>query len=222
MSLPSKYRSLYATTLMAGFLIFVSCGRPEALKKYYPLQIGDNGWDTVFQTLPDFLALNTEKDTIQRADVDSSIRILNFFSPKNGEEVIKSMQAVQAITTTLEEEDVQILSIAIAADSSTVLNQFVESHKLGANNWHFIVLITPPVDILSRNALHMSFPTADGGLEYDTRWVLLDKEGITRGKYAIQNENVIGQLLEDIDRLQSEYVPYYHWWQKNFWVQLFN
>jgi protein SCO1 len=168
--------------------------------------------DTVFHTIADFQFVNQDSAAVTNETVKGKIYVADFFftTCRTICPIMKS-QMVRVNEAIKDMPDVLILSHSIDPEYDTVglLHDYAE--RLGANSdkWYFVT--GKPRDYVFDIAQTSYFSTAmedksePDGFVHSGAFLLIDKEGMLRGKYDGTVEDDVNRLIADIARLRKEY-----------------
>lgn len=203
-------------SLLSMFLVLalLSACKQERLPKFYAQGIGDKGWDTIYQTIPAFVSINQQGDTVGLADIDSTIRLVDFF-------VIGCDDPCEAMRTALsqyQDADIKRISITLnpAQDTVEALQAYASQHQIQAPQWHLLRMLDGRSRYFSEKVFHARVredTNVPGGLRPSRRVVLIDKEGRTRGRYELTQATEQKRLRKELDILKQEYIPRKPWWK---------
>lgn len=171
---------------------------------FFPLKVEANG-DTTYQTIAPFEMKNQYGETITEKNVQGKIYVVDFFfttCPGICKKMTNEMQQVQM--QFVDNKYVNFLSFSIDTETDSVaqLKRYAEHHKIKGNQWHLLTGKQFDATHISQDIFHLSaFRDADGIIQHDERYVLVDKKGRIRGYYHVTEPEKLKQLVEDIHYL---------------------
>lgn len=207
--------------LICSFLL-ISCDRNQRLKKHYPLKIGDKGWDTIYQTLPNFELTNQENRTVTKQSADSLLRVIQFFVPDCGDSCRASFEGMERIQAEFkDDDDVQLLSFALSPvqDSLTIIQNLAQAYQANTDKWNILISDEARSKTIAEGIFHL-FITEDSslytGMSFKPTLYLIDREGRIRGKYDPRESEELDRLIREVPILKEEYIPKTHWISRLF------
>lgn len=166
--------------------------------------------DTIYQTIPDFMFLNQDGDTITRKTVNGKIYVADFFftscptiCPVMKKQMIRVFEKYKGDTSLL------ILSHTIDPDYDTLALLKDYATRLGADGkqWMFLRANREYTFELAEKGYYataMADSTEPGGYVHSGGFILIDRLGRVRGIYNGTVEEEVNHLIEDIAVLKNE------------------
>ncbi len=190
------------------FLLF-SCNNNPKLP-VYGSKIAVNGKDSMDYTLPDFVFVDQDGNTITLASVQNKVHVAEFFftscpsiCPKMQKEMLRVYEKYK--TT----DDVAILAYSIDPVRDSIAKLRSYASKLGVENsskWHFLTGDKDSVYSIAHGYLVSAAedPDAPGGHIHSGNFILVDKHQRIRGYYDGTTEESVQKLMSDMDALLNE------------------
>ncbi len=202
---------------LIGFLAF-SCGskneRLPILGRSEIKNVSFEGGikaDTIFHTIPDFSFINQDGGEVTQDTFKDKIYIADFFFTTCPTICpIMKTQMLRVYEKYNENPDVLILSHTIDPkhDSVAILHEFAERLGVSSNSWHFVTGDQDEIFEIGQDSYMvtaMEDRDEPGGYLHSGAFLLIDKERRIRGIYDGTKEEKVDVLINDIDRLLSEY-----------------
>ncbi len=161
-----------------------------------------------------FSFVNQDGDTITNKDVDSTIRVIEYFfttckgiCPKMNENMTEVFKAFRG------DKDVLILSHTVDPETDTVaqMKRYADKHEADSKQWMFFT--GAKID-LYQMAVRSYLITAVDDKDYDKKvtpdfihsqyFVLIDKYNNVRGAYDGTDKKKVEKLIADIKELKRE------------------
>ncbi len=195
-----------------------SCGSSsKRLKKYYPLKMGDKGWDTIYQTVPPLTMENQQAVMFNSQQKDSLLRIIHFFQAECDKDCDSGFQAMKSIQESFSDDsDVLLLSFTLAPriDSLKSIQALAEKYGAVTEKWQLLRGEENFVELLSQRVFHHMVEedsSYNSGISFSPIIYLVDRESRIRGKYDTRDNDRVEQLKKDIPILKQEYIPKTDW-----------
>ncbi|MCK5101699.1 MAG: SCO family protein, partial [Cyclobacteriaceae bacterium] len=167
--------------------------------------------DTIFHTIPDFSFINQDGGEVTQDTFKDKIYIADFFFTTCPTICpIMKTQMLRVYEKYNENPDVLILSHTIDPkhDSVAILHEFAERLGVSSNSWHFVTGDQDEIFEIGQDSYMvtaMEDRDEPGGYLHSGAFLLIDKERRIRGIYDGTKEEKVDVLMNDIDRLLSEY-----------------
>jgi protein SCO1 len=181
-------------------------GEREAVNKTIN---GKTVTDTVYQTIPDFKAVNQYGKTINRKSLDGSIYVADFFftsCPSICPVMHRNMLSVY--NEFKNSGNVKIVSYSIDPkhDSVAVLKSYADKLGISGDSWWLLNGNKEAIYQLANNYLMVvqEDKNAPGGFVHAGYFVLVDKLKRIRGTYDGTNPEEVQKLIADVKILQAE------------------
>jgi len=198
--------------LPVAFWLLLSTGKHNfrQLEIFGHKEMGVNG-DTTYFTVPPFMLINQNGDTVTERTFDGKIYVANFFFASCPGVCPKMTDAIQPVQEEFKKsDDVLFLSHTVDPlhDSLPALKAFAEKHKADLSKWFFV---TGNRDSIYYLAIHgylvpaSEDARAEGGYLHSQDLLLIDKQKRIRGIYDSMEPEEIKRLKEEIKVLLYEY-----------------
>ncbi|WP_248723905.1 SCO family protein [Seonamhaeicola sp. ML3] len=204
-------------TLIATFLIFISCKEEQKVHKgvtklpYFNSADFTPNWDKGVHKIPAFSFTNQEDETITNKTFEGKIYIADFFftsCPGICPKLTKNMGKIQK--TYEQDEDILLLSHTVMPwrDSVPVLKDYALRNGVNNEKWH---LVTGDKEVLYHMARAGYFADEDfvktqdeSNFIHTENFILVDKQGFIRGVYNGTLPLDVERLYRHIDILKQE------------------
>lgn len=188
--------------LFIGILsLFITSCQQKKLPIFFPLKVEANG-DTTYQTIAHFEMKNQLGETVTEKDLEGKIYVVDFFfttCPGICKKMTNEMHEIQKQFADNKEVKFVSFSIDTETDSVSQLKRYAEHYKIPATQWHLLTGKQFDATHISQDIFHLSaFRDAEGIIQHDERYVLVDKKGRIRGYYHVSEPEKLKQLAEDI------------------------
>ena len=191
-------KTLFFSCILLSFL--VGC-QPKKLPIFFPLKVEANG-DTTYQTISHFEMKNQLGETVTEKNLEGKIYVVDFFfttCPGICKKMTEEMREIQRKFA--DNKDIKFVSFSIDTETDSVpqLKRYAERYKIPANQWQLLTGKQFDATHISQDIFHLSaFRDADGIIQHDERYVLVDRKGRIRGYYHVTEPEKLKQLVEDI------------------------
>ena len=194
------------------FFLLLSKGKYhyKQLDFFGPKEIDASG-DTTYFTVPDFILVNQNGDTITKDDFEGKVYVANFFFASCPSICPKMTDEVKGVQEEFKDnDDVLFISHTVdpERDSLPALKAFAEKHKANLNKWFFVTGNRDSIHNLAARGYLVPAAEdsrAEGGFFHSQDLLLIDKEKRMRGIYDSQDPAEIKRLKDEIKVLLYEY-----------------
>lgn len=174
----------------------------------YKLVDGVEMADTIYPMMPYFSFLNQDSVLVKSTDMKDKIWIADFFfttCPSICPVMTKNLKKLNANLSDLKDH-LQFISFSINPDHDTpkALIEYINYHKIKADNWQFLSGDEEETHELGINNFQIFAgrdDEADGGYAHSGAFTLVDKEGYVRGVYLGTDMKQVEQLEIDLRKL---------------------
>ena len=194
------------------FFLLLSRGKYnyKQLDFFGPKEVSASG-DTTYFTIPDFMLINQNGETISQENFEGKIYVANFFfascpgvCPKMTDEVKRVQDEFKT------NDDVLFISHTVDPehDSLPALKAFAEKHGADLSKWFFVTGNRDSIYALAINGYLVPAAEdarAEGGFLHSQDLLLVDKEKRIRGIYDSLEPTEIKRLTDEIKVLLYEY-----------------
>ncbi len=200
-----------AAILVLGIitLAIYSCNKDSGELPYLGHHDVNAQGDSVYHSIPDFVFVNEQGDTITQKDSEGKVYVADFFFSTCPTicPIMKS-QMLRVYEKYKENDNFVILSHSINPryDTPEVLKSYKEKLGVDSPKWQFLTGTETNVYELAQNhyltsALEDSTAVDEGGFIHSGAFVLVDQNKHIRGIYDGTKEKEVDKLLKDIDKL---------------------
>lgn len=190
-------------------LAIFSCQHDSKELPYLGHHQADAKGDSLYHSIPDFVFINEQGDTITQKITEGKVYVSDFFFSTCPTicPIMKS-QMLRVYEKYADNDDFIILSHSINPryDTPEVLKSYKEKLGVDSPKWQFLTGTETNVYDLAQNhyltsALEDSTAIEEGGFIHSGAFVLVDKNKHIRGIYDGTKEKEVDKLLNDIDKL---------------------
>jgi protein SCO1/2 len=171
-----------------------------------------SGFDTIYHTIGDFSFLNQDSVLVTNETFKDKIYVADFFFTSCPSICpIMKTQMLRVYERFKDEPQFAIVSHSIDPEYDTVALLRDYAERLGVENdetWHFLTGEKDRIYELGQTSYMVTAAEdsdAPGGYIHDGAFLLVDKSGRIRGVYDGTKADQVDQLMQDIDRLLSDY-----------------
>ena len=155
----------------------------------------------------DFHLINQNGDIVTQVDYKNKIYVTDFFftrCPSICPIMANNMGKLQE--TFIHNDDIMFLSVSVTPemDNVPILNDYAERHGAVDSRWNITTGDKKHIYNLARKSYFAAVDEGDGGLQdfiHTPNFVLVDKRKRIRGVYDGTNDEEIGRLIRDIEKL---------------------
>lgn len=190
-------------------LAIFSCQHDSKELPYLGHHQADAKGDSLYHSIPDFVFINEQGDTITQKITEGKVYVSDFFFSTCPTicPIMKS-QMLRVYEKYADNDDFIILSHSINPryDTPEVLKSYKEKLGVDSPKWQFLTGTETNVYDLAQNhyltsALEDSTAIEEGGFIHSGAFVLVDKNKHIRGIYDGTKGKEVDKLLNDIDKL---------------------
>jgi protein SCO1/2 len=190
-------------------LAIFSCQHDSKELPYLGHHQADAKGDSLYHSIPDFVFINEQGDTITQEITEGKVYVSDFFFSTCPTicPIMKS-QMLRVYEKYADNDDFIILSHSINPryDTPEVLKSYKEKLGVDSPKWQFLTGTETNVYDLAQNhyltsALEDSTAIEEGGFIHSGAFVLVDKNKHIRGIYDGTKGKEVDKLLNDIDKL---------------------
>jgi protein SCO1/2 len=190
-------------------LAIFSCQHDSKELPYLGHHQADAKGDSLYHSIPDFVFINEQGNTITQKITEGKVYVSDFFFSTCPTicPIMKS-QMLRVYEKYADNDDFIILSHSINPryDTPEVLKSYKEKLGVDSPKWQFLTGTETNVYDLAQNhyltsALEDSTAIEEGGFIHSGAFVLVDKNKHIRGIYDGTKEKEVDKLLNDIDKL---------------------
>ena len=190
-------------------LAIFSCQQKSKELPYLGHHQADAKGDSLYHSIPDYVFINEQGDTITQKITEGKVYVSDFFFSTCPTicPIMKS-QMLRVYEKYAKNDDFIILSHSINPryDTPEVLKSYKEKLGVESPKWQFLTGTETNVYDLAQNhyltsALEDSTAIEEGGFIHSGAFVLVDKNKHIRGIYDGTKEKEVDKLLNDIDKL---------------------
>lgn len=190
-------------------LAIFSCQHDSKELPYLGHHQADAKGDSLYHSIPDYVFINEQGDTITQKITEGKVYVSDFFFSTCPTicPIMKS-QMLRVYEKYADNDDFIILSHSINPryDTPEVLKSYKEKLGVDSPKWQFLTGTETNVYDLAQNhyltsALEDSTAIEEGGFIHSGAFVLVDKNKHIRGIYDGTKEKEVDKLLNDIDKL---------------------
>lgn len=200
-------KSLFIILILA--LAVSSCYKEKGRLPYLGNKEVNTAGDSVYHSIPDFVFVNQDGDTVTQKIVEGKVFVADFFfSTCPTICPIMKTQMLRIFEEYKDNDSLMILSHSINPryDSPEVLKRYKEKLGIVSAKWQFLTGTETNVYNLAQQsylttALEDSTAVEEGGFVHSGAFVLVDANRNIRGIYDGTKEKEVDKLLVDIDRL---------------------
>ncbi|TAG52152.1 MAG: SCO family protein [Cytophagales bacterium] len=182
------------------------------LPYYFPTEISEPNEkgkiDTTFHVIPDFKAINQNKDSVSLANFENQILVVDFFftrCPGICPKMTSQLTRIQEIFK--DKKEVSILSFTVDPefDSPEVLTKYAQKFGIDIQTWQLLKTNTK-VEVFNLGFYGFKVPsdTVDKFL-HSEKIILVDKQKHIRGFYSGTEKKEVDRLTTEIGVLLYEY-----------------
>lgn len=199
-----------ALVLIIGLIIgLTACGDSNKKLPYLGHHELNADGDSTYHTIPDFVFVNQDGDTVTQKNVEGKVYVADFFfSTCPTICPIMKTQMLRIFDKYKDNDSLLILSHSINPryDTPEVLKSYKSKLGINSNKWQFLTGTETDVYSLAQNsyltsALEDSSAIDEGGFIHSGAFVLVDKNRHIRAIYDGTKEKEVDKLMADIDRL---------------------
>jgi protein SCO1 len=174
---------------------------------------GEQVFDTIYHTLPDFSLVNHKEETVTINELQGNIVIANFFFTACPTICPKMTSGLVYVNDKLKDyPDILLISHTVDPENDTpeVLSEYAQRVK-AKDNWQFLTGNKEDIYKLAVNGYLLSASEdvlAPGGFLHSELVVLLDREQRIRGFYDGTNLQELNRLIDEVKVLIAwEMIP---------------
>ncbi|NJN28489.1 MAG: SCO family protein [Cyclobacteriaceae bacterium] len=167
--------------------------------------------DTVYHTIRDFSFTDQDGNQVTQDTFEDKIYVTDFFFTTCPTicPIMKS-QMLRVYERFKDHPEVLFLSHSIDPrhDSVAVLHEFAQRLGVDSEKWHFVTGDQDEIYDIGQNSYMVTAredPDEPGGYLHSGAFLLIDKQRRVRGIYDGTKEEKVNLLMEDIEKLLSEY-----------------
>lgn len=195
--------------LFLSAIIAFSCSSDNKKLPYLGHHDVNAQGDSVYHSIPDFVFLNQNGDTVNQNLVNGKIYVADFFfSTCPTICPLMKTQMLRIYEKFSNNDSVMILSHSINPryDTPEVLKVYKEKLGVKSDKWQFLTgTLTNVYELAQKSyitsALEDSSAVDEGGFIHSGAFVLVDKNRHIRGIYDGTKEKEVDKLLVDMDKL---------------------
>lgn len=165
----------------------------------------------VLSSIENFSLIERNGYPVDFADLKGHIWVADFiFTSCPGPCPIMTSKMSQLQTAFSYAKDVMLVSFSVDPERDTpeVLTRYADSYGADRNKWLFLTGDKEEIYRLARSSLKLTVREEEDPVStqiiHSTRFVLIDKEGKIRGYYNSGENEALGKLVMDVERLRQE------------------
>lgn len=165
-------------------------------------------------TVPDFVLVSQNADTVRTADLHGHIWIADFIFTHCPSTCPMMTAQLDRLTRVIRDETVRFVSFSVDPERDTPerLTEYAKGWNADPERWLFLTGDRRALYSLIADGFKLSVQVATGAevaagsepILHSTRFVLVDAHGVIRGYYNGIDDAALNDLAEDVERLQSQ------------------
>ena len=163
----------------------------------------------VGEALPTFDLVERSEAPFQRSQLDGKVWVADLiFTSCEDACPAQTARMRDLAQRHADAKDLRFLSISVdpQTDSPEALREYAERHGVGDIAWSFLTGTKEQIVALVRDGFRL--PVMDGSsggpLTHSSRFVLLDRQGRTRGAYESRDDDAMARLDRDLTAVLAE------------------